>query len=178
MKSLPCLFSGWSVQRILAGHKTQTRRISGRLGSLKNAQVGDELWVRETWFPDPTCDGTWPDVQFMGCKGASLDLIPERYRTPDHVLYRASWLGIDLVWRPSIFMPRWASRMTLRVLERREEPLHAITRMGAVLEGIEDEGSGAWVPVAKFAELWDELNLKRAPWASNPLVTVFTFELA
>ena len=69
-------------------------------------QVGGRLWVRETFFPDPPCDGMWADTEFHGCKYSRLTMIPKKYRNAEHVLYRASWDGVDLCWRPSIHMPR------------------------------------------------------------------------
>ena len=97
-------------------------------------------------------------------------------------------------------MPRWASRITLAVEAVRVERLHDVTRDDAMAEGIpqmhgeacsigliEPRGGGPrngpnsrdiWdnsTSVENYARLWDSINGKRAPWASNPWVWVVTF---
>lgn len=151
------------VRAILAGTKTQTRRIakgerasrgmeSGWLlkpyGFLNDRQFakaacpygqpGDRLWVRETWMPDPPRDGTWPHVTYDGCKPHDKSLIPDRFHSPEHCLYRGTWKGHDLTgWTPAIHMPRWASRILLEITEVRVERLQAISEADAIAEGIE-----------------------------------------
>jgi hypothetical protein len=89
---------------------------------------GDLLWVRETAFPDfpkdfSYYDWTWAEV-------------PEEYRTPAYVLYQASSPDPRLKWKPSIHMPRWASRLTLRITGIRVERVQSISEEDAVAEGI------------------------------------------
>lgn len=100
-------------------------------------------------------------------------------------------------WRPSIFMPRWASRITLEVTEVRAERLQAISEDDAKAEGVtmvpfypddglplsqgfmfgkDDGASPLHNSAAKaFARLWDAINADRASWASNPWVWVISF---
>ncbi len=146
---------------------------------------GDRLWVRETWSP-------WSDV--VDCDEAAK-LRDARAQMPwACVLYGAdrAWSNSQPSdnggrWRPSIHMPRWASRLTLDVVSVRVERLQAITEEDARAEGVRElplqEGqAGAWWtadpsaslaapdPVLAFRKLWDSLNAKRAPWASDPWV--------
>lgn len=135
-------------------------------------------------------------------------------RKRQHVLYRADggelddeWHHYD-GWRPSIHMPRWASRLTLEITAVRVERLQDISEADAVAEGVQlptDERgrpllriSGKFPPCAyaerrrqgksfddailrhwthrtHYASLWDSINFKRVPWASNPWVWVIEF---
>ena len=146
MKERPILFSGAMVRAVLSGAKTQTRRVRKLLGPCPHGQPGDLLWVRETW-----CDG-YPD-------------------TADPYLYRATYEGgASHKWKPSIFMPRGASRLTLRLTDVRTEPLHRLTEADAHAEGVAD--------IAAYAALWDALNAKRGyGWNANPFVWVLSFEV-
>jgi hypothetical protein len=95
-------------------------------------------------------------------------------------------------WRSSLHMPKAAGRMTLSVTEVRVERLNDIDVLDAVAEGIQPEtlpdGSigyrnyrnDLWpfeCPVHSFQSLWDKINADTAPWASNPWVIVYTFEM-
>ena len=158
---------------------------------------GDVLWVRETWFPDPPDNGEWDFYMFTDGEIINLNAIPEEYRNPKHVIYRASWNSPFTGWRPSIHMPRWASRISLSVLSVRAGRLQEITEEEAIKEGIQRtdaEGMKDWPwlgadhPIkgtpkvfasAKqaFESLWDSINGKRCPWASNPWVWVIEFDV-
>lgn len=204
MAEQPILFSGAMVRAILAGRKTQTRRAvkdaplgaaAYCLGVYKGVWgihedvnrdegvhrfkcpygvPGDRLWVRETWAPSRALD----DVPTM------------RLASGFPCEYRAGGTSIDglerLVerggWRPSIFMPRKASRILLEVTEVRVERLQGISEADAMAEGV-DAVSMADIPRqatmsrrADFAQIWDLINGKRAPWASNPWVWVVGFK--
>jgi hypothetical protein len=171
----PILFSGQMVRAILEGTKTQTRRVvtlkhfGGKMlcdAALRNVSVspygaiGDRLWVRETF-----CD--------TGCKRA---------------VYRASTDPANWKWRkwtPSIFMPRWASRITLEITGVRVERLRDITDKEAWAEGYapywrersKDENCGYPAAIGWYAALWDSINAARGfTWSSNPPVWVITFQ--
>jgi hypothetical protein len=80
-------------------------------------------------------------------------------------------------------MPRVACRLVLEVTEVRVQRLQEISQADAQAEGPEpvDITRGAWVGVSgrdyiwPFKQLWDSINAKRAPWASNPWVWVVSF---
>lgn len=165
----PLLFSGPMVRAILEGRKTQTRRLRSV------GRPGDRIWVRETWKPDPSF-GYPPRT-----KASEID-------PGTNILYRATlpeghpkydWQD----WRPSIFMPRWASRITLEITGVREEHLQDISEADAIREGMEWLNPGNRGPITttyarqNFRKLWDSLNAKRDyGWDSNPLVWVIDFK--
>lgn len=156
---------------------------------------GDRLWVRETWMPDAPRDGSWADVQFYGCKNSPLEWIPKRFQKPKHCLHRATWDGHELVgWKPSIHMPRWASRILLEVVSVRVERLQDISEGDANAEGVELErcclvstdpcgkhldgccGQPKTLePVQAYRELWNSINGAGA-WDTNPWVWVVEFK--
>lgn len=211
----PILFSGPMVRAILAGKKTQTRRVvTGRTalewlapGTFTPSFVadpgnyispfgyaGDRLWVRETWrYHDWDEDGL-PWVEYRA-DGATLfrdcDVVPEEWaerltdiwaELSDPTNYARHNRAADPRWRPSIHMPRWASRITLNVTDVRVERLQEITEDDARREGIAEYQfargvlADGWFPTKAFADLWDSLNDARGyGWATNPWVWVVTF---
>ncbi|MBQ0398052.1 hypothetical protein J7S99_10615 [Providencia rettgeri] len=143
-------------------------------------KVGDRLWVRETWMPDAPRDGTWSDVEFYGCKNSKLNMIPERFRNPEHCIHRASWDGAKLVgWTPSIHMPRWASRITLEITNVRVERLQAASDGDFKAEGypLERELTGGSTDAfCWFRHLWDSVSKPDCNYESNPWVWVIEFK--
>jgi hypothetical protein len=141
---------------------------------------GDRLWVREAWAPldadyAPIAAST-PDVSRDVERGRMVHAACRA----DHVDARGDGPHA-LRWRPSIHMPRWASRLTLEVVSVRVERLHEIGSEDARAEGLEwvphmygVKGVAAFWwhgdPVQSFRALWDSINADRAPWASNPWV--------
>lgn len=98
-------------------------------------------------------------------------------------------------WRPSIFMPRWASRITLEITDVRVERLQDIGESDAQAEGVKPELwyrppgkseddwrslGGDWDHIYYrngFANLWNEINAKCGySWESNPWVWVISFK--
>jgi len=160
----PILMNGSNVGAILAGRKSQTRRVSEKA----RYAVGDHLWLRETWAVRPE---------------------------DNRPFYRATYAGAcEIPWRPSIFMPRWASRLTLEVTAVRYERLQEISEADAIAEGItwqtQHQGQIGWyevygdwhgqtqevTAVKSYAVLWDSINGKKHPWNSNPLVWCYEFK--
>jgi len=139
--------------------------------------VGDRLWVRETWMPDAPRNGTWADVEFYGCKGSPLSMIPKRFRKPEHCIHRASWDGSEMVgWTPSIHMPRWASRITLEITGVRVERLQDISEQDAAAEGASTElsliGEKHYLG---YRSLWKSI-YSADSWQANPWVWVIEFK--
>ena len=180
MKERPILFSGPMVRAILDGRKTMTRRVMKPqpedypyhhgLAVYRVAKKcpygvpGDLLWVRETWATTEQAGVHPSDAQ---------------------IVYRATDPDWDTMegwrWRPSIFMPRWASRLKLRITSVSVERLREITEHDAMREGVNAEGvstqPGIYSYRAPFAELWDDINAKRGfGWDANPWVWVVGFE--
>ena len=182
----PILFSGAMVRAILDGSKTQTRRIIKNSGDMwfddndpywgpcwkpyavggatgEDCMVhcpygypGDRLWVRETWAPER--EGT-------GC--------PDDTGT----LYRATDPGWDdentgLRWRPSIFMPRTASRILLEVTDVRVQRLQDITEDDAREEGYPPKSHQC--PAEWFFDTWSSIH-GDSSWDANPWVWALTF---
>lgn len=189
MKERPMLMTPENGQKCYDETKTQTRRIitdkwwccfdpedeEDRAKALllcPYGKVGDRLWIREAWQVDAPHDGTWPDTVFYGCKGAPLDLIPEVYRSSKHCLFRGSWTGTDLIWRPSIHMPRWACRTVVEIVSIEIERLQEITEEDARAEGIQEYGIGA---IHDFMQLWTSIN-GEGSWALNPFVWVIEYK--
>lgn len=193
MKERPILFSAPMVRAILDGRKTQTRRIvkpqPDFLGSMDDpttpwktlapglhefivcpyGKPGDRLWVRETHAPQPDCMMAWDNWMLLHRTG------------PKPIIHYAADGGDPWVdrWRPSIHMPRWASRITLEVIGVRVERLKTIRTKDAQAEGV-------FVPSMQYAALgehshrfafgsfWEQIN-GSGSWDANPWVWVIEF---
>jgi hypothetical protein len=193
MKERPVIFNSEMVCAILDGRKTQTRRIakadnSNHLLGCPFGQVGDRLWVRETFAafdadwkhpgkPHDLRDGPWPNVVYP----ASVAKIP------------------DGTCRPSIHMPRWASRITLEITSVRVERLRdssdldLLDELGDMLDDCDSIAGKAFnhaehyaiagIPVGMIPEMhgfkawWDSLH-GFGNFESNPWVWVIEFKRA
>lgn len=218
-KERPILFSGEMVRAILDGRKTQTQRVirwseksheeegalllEGKSGAYwpynchsgnENPVAcpygvpGDRLWVREAFrfgehwngnhntatnLVNYRADGEWRHL--------GLPTTPWTHEEPNNP---------EDKWRPSIFMPRWASRITLEVTAVRVERVQDISEEDATAEGLESFTEYHTMPgkphlqepyrqveaLEQFEDLWDRLNKKRGyVWEKNPWVWVVTF---
>lgn len=95
-----------------------------------------------------------------------------QWAPPPGVIYRADAEVVGTRWRSPMSMPRWASRLTLIVKAVKVERLRDISEADAMAEGVAFIGSAK----EAFQELWDTINGKKHPWASNPWVAAITFE--
>lgn len=144
--------------------------------------TGDRLWVRETWAShgpqlvayqaDGEC-GAWMGDSAGGRLWIFHGWVTQAERHESRELLGRRW-GLAARggrWRPSIHMPRWASRLDLEVVNVRAEHLHDIDDADALREGVLTlEGGTTAPPREVFADLWDTINGERAPWSSNPWV--------
>ncbi|PTM61866.1 hypothetical protein [Phreatobacter oligotrophus] len=207
----PILFSGPMVRAILDGRKTQTRRVlkpqppvgvsrligpeiyrpvavdrhgdecegepifgvyddDGEFGTAVPFQPGDRLWVREAAHYGPNRVAYCADNERLGPSERVPGFGPAK---------------------PSIHMPRWASRITLEVTAVRVERLQDMLEVDAIDEGaltIDLPAVGPATqagkpplgasPLVRFRHLWDEINGKRpgCAWANNPWVIAVTFK--
>ena len=145
-------------------------------------QPGDTLWVRETWN---VCDVGYDGYNGAFEAGYPLVTIPASKPEYGNMVYYKADGNEEPPWRPSIHMPRWASRITLQITNIKVERVQDITEKDAVAEGIETHLSGCWTPTGGYADnarlafgaLWDSINAKRGySWDDNPWVWVIEFE--
>ena len=205
----PILFSAPMVRAILSGTKTQTRRVvklnrhyqieerdDGSLWpwmydddrasdswlACPYGKPGDRLWVREAWRTERDFDHLPP-----------RDLDPTMTATP--VQYEAGPHAdvLDGKLRPSMFMPRWASRITLEVTAVRVERLQDISEADAIAEGGTETMRGWWTheglqwndpgpnhrfgatPIDSYRVLWESINGPNS-WGANPWVWAINFK--
>jgi hypothetical protein len=178
MKYRPILFSGPMVRALLDGKKTQTRRVA-KVGSIQSLCLvdcpygapGDVLWVRETWRTLEQDDGT--DGLFFPADGGFAPIENTEEAADRWVAAHENGKHGNR-YRPSIFLPKWAPRLFLRVESVRVERLRDISHPDALAEGCEgDERNGLTARVA-FADLWRSINGAES-WDANPWVWVVEF---
>lgn len=147
-------------------------------------EPGDRLWVKETFAIAP---GENQIVAYRadGRCGAIFDGDGDRFLLHHGWVLDAAdkdregkWYGLGKFggrWRPSIFMPRWASRITLDVVSIRVERLHAITEEDAKEEGVEPVENGDERYRFGFRNAWHDINGGDS-WNANPFVWVIEFK--
>jgi len=202
MREHPILFSGEQVKAILDGRKTQTRRVvkpqpyslcdgvmydpacgwlfkGGGILQCPYGVPGDRLWARETWRISTGLQNDHNGLVVYKGNGQKIIYWQDGHRIHNKLGFIEKDSPEALRWRPSIHMPRWASRITLEVTAVRVERLRDISIEDARAEGVEPMGSegDSWRWRASFHYLWDSINVKRGySWESNPWVWVVEFE--
>ncbi len=182
----------------VAGPVWAVRELMGQQDNHGNVKIrcpygvpGDRLWVREAWRlaeMDGTDDGEVCDGKIAyRADGALMGMQLDYSWALDHVDVSHP----EPKWRPSIHMPRWASRLTLEVTDVRVERVQDITPKDALAEGINIDNldcvddlcfGGRGCPNCEsqapemFEELWDSINAKRGfGWDVNPWVWCISF---
>lgn len=196
MREHPIIFSDEMVRAILKDRKTQTRRVMkpqpdddgkvtvGEIGSSRGiayvgnstsggivtrvpcpyGQPGDRLWVKETWSLPAIFDALKPSDPSLGS------------RAKETVRYLADGSKSGKT-RVSIHMPRWASRITLEIINVRVQRLQEISEHDAGEEGWRGSVQDAFIehPLDWFRSLWNSINGPGA-WDKNPWVWVIEFK--
>jgi len=203
MKERPILFSAPMVRAILDGAKTQTRRVVKPSRGRPIEFLGGGGSDSPDWN-NPECWGyEWHDgASFVTLKADPMDAHQYTYPCPygqpgdrlwvreafghferndtlkpgDTIYYRADGECLELQpWRPSIHMPRWASRITLEVTGVRVERLQDISEADAQAEGCADvDYSAGRTYRHAYRDLWESINGEGA-WSLNPWVWVVSF---
>lgn len=188
VKERPMLFSGAMVRAILEGRKSQTRRVI-KPQPPEGCTVGwsafsgeDKIECRSYAIPHQSFikvpygkrgDRVWVKETFQYTDG-SLNFQPGWvYRATD-----PDWETLeDWKWKPSIFMPRKASRITLEITAIRVERLQDISEEDAVAEGACIKLVGHDDDFARncYRKLWESINGKGS-WDKNPFVWVVSFK--
>jgi len=162
----------------------------------QKARPGDRLWVRETHTFETCREIGWHEPPFNDGRPLRVTDDPDWGKFWDQPHYRATDPTPDLAyddldeaacrWRPSIHMPRWASRTTLVVTETRMERLQDVDVDAAKAEGVwsraavdrlcDEAGLDALEcnPIEAFAMIWRDLHGPGA-WEANPEVVALTF---
>lgn len=147
---------------------------------------GDRLWVRETWATGKSLDESSALVIGLKCKGAGYTRVgaPIWYVDGSH----RPWGDCDLQDfngigrnRNALFMPRWASRITLKVTEVRVQWVQKIGAEDCIAEGLSStlrENDAVCDLREQYQAIWNSLNAKRGySWESNPWAWAVTFEV-
>jgi hypothetical protein len=192
MSERPILFSAPMVRAILDGRKTQTRRVvklpswsvgaeieidddgfplilcaaTGCLATIAcpYGAPGDRLWVRERFSYGFLATGGAIGNSFVHFYDGGQKYFDGAYYDPKN---HAKWDPTKLRWKPSIHMPRWASRINIEVTGVRVERLQDISRDDEIAEGTPD---GQF-----FDSIWSAIHGDDS-WAANPWVRVIEFK--
>jgi hypothetical protein len=185
MKELPILFKPEMIKAILAGRKTQTRRI------VKPQPIIDEEsgYAYEGKHRSMYDIHNWKD-QFVYdyCRYAPNDVmwVKETFcNFHDGIIYKIDGKHNSIVdnytykWKSPLFMPRSAARLFLVVTDVRIEKLNDITAEDCIAEGILDSG---WIYLRdshikwEYTKLWESIN-GDGSWNANPWVFVISFSV-
>ena len=201
----PILFQGDMVRAILSGSKTQTRRVVKLKGwhTIEERDDGKQWpWMYDSdrdadyWLPCPygkPGDRLWVREAFSGCHEYDVEKFPP-----------SAWFRLDPLWywadgnptsgdwtrpKPSIHMPRWASRITLEITEVRVERLNSISDedaqaegtpcyvCGGPMDGRSEDDCHCFHSKAKasdYRDLWERIN-GSGSWEENPWVWCVSF---
>lgn len=199
MKERGIIFNSEMVRAILDGRKTQTRRIMK--SQPKTNENGD------IWWPSNICqsminikemmqdnEGVWAGIAGISCPHGGVGdhlWVSETFKagvcTESTIAYKATHKPSDLEegwyeeikWTPSIHMPRWASRITLEIVDVRVERLKDAGDTEFKAEGYpldRELTGGSMDPFCWFRNLWDSVSPTNFKYADNPWVWVIEFK--
>lgn len=184
MSEKPILFSGEMVRAILAGRKTQTRRVVRNKTALEwldgvftpkfvadpgnflspYGYTGDSLWVREKWQAQNQDGFWWHEIK------TGRELHNWAWTNP----VEPAFDEVPPRWLPGIHMPKPACRLWLDVVDVRVERVQEITHFDAIAEGMSVDQHAR----IEYKNLWNEINEKRGfGWNVNPWVWAVTFNV-
>ena len=206
MKEHPILFSTPMVRAILEGRKTQTRRVIQPQSDVMYCDFDDMGWeLKEDKRENYSAYFKLPEASWIATDKPTWRRMKSIYGQPgDHLWVRETWLldgeiylykadfGKGILsdswnghWKPSIHMPRKASRLMLEIVNIRAERLQDISEEDARAEGVvwqRDFGNGPETREARpvFFDVWDAINGNRDQGAytvsKNPWVWVVEFK--
>lgn len=202
MKERGIIFGAESVRAILEGRKRQTRRAvkpqpsspewlgymmigpgkatlcgsdypdSDKDEVTSPYQPGQRLWVKEAYSEDGM--HFYPHLAATYKADGGIEIEDGKAYSPES----KSWHRFQ--WKSPLFMPRWASRLTLEVTEVRVERLQEISEKDAKAEGCSSrsyrDGRGDESARLEYRRNWESINGKKHPWESNPWVWAITFK--
>lgn len=199
IKEKPILFNGDMVRAILDGRKTQTRRVVNPMGGEQKKWLTPDLInkvphgeiINGGWQMHHPKAGEnhmgvhvennsplgWIKCPF-GAVGGNL-WVRETFQLwdvwDDGIIYRADNEKYDGLgkWKPSVHMPRWASRIQLEITDIRVERLQDISNDDVFAEGIDMWKCG--IPKLGFFDVWQSINGAKS-WDANPWVWVVEFK--
>lgn len=154
-------------------------------------QIGDRLWVRETWHVEPGVTG-WSMDENEPCTGwieykagGSKEVTAPNFESVQNCFPKGEvdWDFLPYDWRPSIFMPRWASRILLEIIKIRVERLNDISVEDAKAEGFDYSTHPSAIEMGyaigaktNFRFAWEQIYGQNA-WNKNPWVWVIEFKV-
>jgi hypothetical protein len=208
-KFIPKLFKTPMVKAILEDRKSVTRRLlelpdpystfdlfkPNYYESIKPCQVGDIMWVRETFCPTTN--------EYLNSKTTKPYFYKADIRPEDEKESKKTMKDFGFVWKPSLFMPKEACRLFLEINEIKMSRLQDITAEEAIQEGIsmvddnpilynnylfgkdvywKGYGSikktyGFTNPIDSYRSLWDLINKDYCSWTENPYVWEYKFKV-
>lgn len=188
-KELPILYSTDMVNAVIEGRKTQTRRVvtaNNTVGFVIKKKLLDFSTIYLNGILGVKVKELATDALWRGeCKWQPGDLLYVRetfawgaYRKT--ISYKADGkLPFESTWKPSIHMPKEASRIWLRVKNVWPERLKDITPQEIISEGIKrDDNPATALLIDRWIKLWDSINKSRGfGWQENPVVWVVDFEV-
>lgn len=157
--------------------------------------LGDRLWVKETWTGTHYLEGNDVHLVYSADGAERCIASPDGYVLPKAAAKVGKWVT-------PLFMPRWASRITLEITDLRVQRLQEISEEDALAEGcsphlvteqdiadmqISDSaphikelarilGPGQFTAKHQFSNLWDKINASKFPWKSNLWVWAISFK--